>query len=41
MAKKMCEMVVVVRRISDRVMTAVLVFEEEVMSLTCGYAPQS
>ena len=31
----------VVRRVSDRVMTVVVVFEEDVLVLNCGYAPQS
>ena len=34
------EKVVEVRRVSDRVMT-VVVFEENVQRLICGYAPQS
>ena len=36
----LCEKVVDVRRVSDRVMT-VVVSEEDVMRLICGYAPQS
>ena len=31
--KKLCEKVVAVRRVSDRVMTVVVVFEENVMRL--------
>ena len=27
--------------VSDRVMTVVVVFEEDVLRLFCGYAPQS
>ena len=30
-----------VRRVSDRMMTVVVVFEEDVLRLICGYAPQS
>ena len=30
-----------VGRVSDRVMTVVVVFEEDVLRLICGYAPQS
>ena len=30
-----------VRRVSDRVMTAVVVFEEDVLRLICGHALQS
>ena len=30
-----------VRRVSDRVMTDVVVFEEDVLRLICGYATQS
>ena len=30
-----------VRRVSDKVMTLVVVFEENVLWLICGYAPQS
>ena len=37
---EMSEKVVEVRRVSDRVMT-VDVFEEDVLRLICGYAPQS
>ena len=38
--EQMCEKVVEVSRVSDRVMTLV-VFEEDVLSLICGNAPQS
>ena len=39
MAKEeLCDKVVEVRRVSDRVMT---VFEEDVLKLICVYAPQS
>ena len=34
-------MVVEVRRVSDRVMTVVVVFKEDVLRLICGHAPQS
>ena len=37
--KELCEKVVEVRRVSDRVMTLV-VFEEDVLRLICGHAPQ-
>ena len=37
---QLCEKVVEVRRVSDRVMTLV-VFEKDVLRLICGYAPQS
>ena len=36
-----CEKVVEVRRLSDGVMAVVLAFEEDVLRLICGYAPQS
>ena len=39
--EKLCEKVVEVRRVSDRVMTAVIVSEEDVLRLICGYALQS
>lgn len=39
--EELCEKVVEVRRRNDRVMTIVMVFEEEVVRLICGYAPQS
>ena len=38
--EELCEKVVEVRRVSDREMTLV-VFEEDVVRLICGYAPQS
>ena len=38
---KLCENMVEVRRVSDRVMTVVVLFEEDVLRLICGYAPQS
>ena len=38
--EELCEEVVEVRRVSDRVMT-VVVFEEDVLRLICGYALQS
>ena len=40
MKEELCEKVIEVRRISDRVLT-VVVFEEDVSRLICGYAPQS
>ena len=39
--EELCERVVEVRRVSDRVMTLVDVFEEDVLRLICGYAPES
>ena len=39
--EELCEKVVEIRRVSDRVMTIVVVFEEEVPMLICGYTPQS
>ena len=39
--EELCEKVVEVRWVSDRVMAVVLVFEEDVLRLTCGYALQS
>ena len=39
--KKQREKVVEVRRVSDRVMRVVVVFEEDVLRLICGYALQS
>ena len=39
--EELCEEVVDVRRVSDRVMTLAVVFEEDVLRLICGYAPQS
>ena len=38
--EEMCEKVVEVRRVSDSVMT-VVVLEEDVLGLICGHAPQS
>ena len=38
--KELCKEVVEVRRVCDRVMALVLVFEEDVLRLTCGYALQ-
>ena len=40
MKEELCEKVVEVRRVSDGVMTLV-VFEEDVLRLICGYDPQS
>ena len=37
--EELCEKLVEVRRVSDRMMTLV-VFEEDVLRLICGYAPQ-
>ena len=39
--EELCEKVIEVRRRSDRVMAVVLVFEEEVVRVICGYGPQS
>ena len=39
--EELCEKVVEVRMASDRVMTVVLVIEEDVPRLICGYALQS
>ena len=39
MKEELCEEVVEVRRVSDRVMT-VVVFEDVVLKLIYGYAPQ-
>ena len=39
--EELCVMVVEVRMVIDRVMTVVVVFEEDVLRLICGYAPQS
>ena len=36
-----CEKVVEARRVSDRVMAVVFVFEEDVLRLICGQALQS
>ena len=38
--EELCENVVEVRRVSDRMMAVVMVFED-VLRLICGYAPQS
>ena len=38
--EELCEKVVEVGKVSDRVMTLVVVFED-VLRLICGYAPQS
>ena len=38
--EELCVRVVEVRRVSDRVMTVVVVFEEDVLRLICGYASQ-
>ena len=40
MKEELHEKVVEVRRVSDRVKTVVVVFEEDVLRLICGYAPQ-
>ena len=40
MVEKLYEKVVEVRRVSDRVMAVVLVFEEDMLRLILGYAPQ-
>ena len=37
--EELFEKVVEVRRVSDRVMTYVVVFEEDVLWLICGYVP--
>ena len=39
--EELCELVVEVRKVSDGVMTVVVVVEEDVLRLICGYAPQS
>ena len=41
MKVELYEKVVEVRRVSDRVMADVFVFEEVVLRLICGYAPKS
>ena len=41
MKEGLCEKVVEVRRRSDRVMTVVMVLEEEVLRIICVYGPQS
>ena len=38
--KKLCEKVVEVRKVGDEVMTAVVGYDEDVLRLICGYAPQ-
>ena len=38
--EELCEKVVEVRRVCDRVMAVVLVFEEDVLKFNYGYAPQ-
>ena len=40
MVKELCEKVAEIRGVTDRVMAAVLVFEEGVLRLVCGYASQ-
>ena len=39
--EELCRKVVEVRRVSDRVMSVIVVFEGEVLRLICGYAMQS
>ena len=39
--EEQCEKMASVRRVSDRVMTSVVVFEEDVLRLMCGHVPQS
>lgn len=39
--EELCEKVVEVRRRSDRVMTVIMAFEEEVVRIICVYSPQS
>ena len=39
--EELCEKVVEVRRRCDRVMTVVMVLEEEVLRIICVYGPQS
>ena len=39
--EKLCEKVVAVRRVSDSVMTVVIVFDEDVLKLISGCVPQS
>ena len=36
--KELCEKVVEVRMVRERVMTVVVAFEEDVLRLICGYA---
>ena len=40
MKEELCENVVEVGRVGDRVMTVVVVFEEDVLRLILGHAPQ-
>ena len=40
MVELLCEKVVEIRMVIDRVVT-VVVFEEDVLRLICGYAPQT
>ena len=40
MVKELCKKVVEVGSVSDRVLTVVVVFEEDVLRLICWYAPQ-
>ena len=40
MVEELCEEVVEVKRVSNGVMAIVFVFEEDVLMLICGYAPQ-
>ena len=37
--EELCEKVVEVRRARDRVMTLVVVYEEDMLKLICGYVP--
>ena len=37
----LCEKVVMVRRVSDRMMAVVVIFEEDVLNFICGYALHS
>ena len=41
MKEELCEKVVRVRLVSDRVMAVVVVFEVSVLRLICGYTQQS
>ena len=41
MKEELCEKVVDVRRVSDRVMTVVVVYEEDMLRLICAYDLQS
>ena len=41
MKEELCEKVVEVRRRSDRVMTVVMMLEEDVLRIICVYGPQS